>query len=104
MYYNFKNRQEILKLHIDYRIICGYIRNSFLRYSNIIGPIVIRIGGIRASRLHRESCSLLFDIFKASLKKSRSGSSIWLEHLPVTQEVASSSLVRTALSPWQTIC
>ena len=30
------------------------------------------------------------------LFKIWSGSSIWLEHLPVTQEVASSSLVRTA--------
>ncbi len=28
--------------------------------------------------------------------KIRSGSSIWLEHLPVTQEVAGSSPVRTA--------
>ena len=31
-------------------------------------------------------------------KRSRSGSSIWLERRPVTAEVASSSLVRIAMS------
>ena len=43
-------------------------------------------------------------IFKAALAESkRSGSSVWLERLPVTQEVASSSLVRTAVKSPDTL-
>ena len=41
----------------------------------------------------RSKTTVSFRLFFGS---KRSGSSVWLERLPVTQEVASSSLVRTA--------
>ena len=42
---------------------------------------------------------LLLNSLLISEQIFRSGSSVWLERLTVTQEVASSSLVRSALKP-----
>ena len=85
-------KQKCGLFFIDKEVIIAYNLLSFLRR----GPVVSRPCGIRAQPPTQEVVPTSREGSTGHEElKIWTGSSIWLEHLPVTQEVASSSLVRS---------